>query len=295
MRSPVSWILTLSLVGLCTTLGLGQETGVSGEHHPWGSFEVGAWKRVRVVSETFEGDEAVTTTITETKTTLEKIEDDGVTLRIEVAVELGRERFESDPQIVRQGWHGEMLGQNIETSRLGEGEVKVQGRFGRQYSVPCKIEQVVVNGPSGKTTTKIFFSDMFEPHVFKRESVKTSADGNTVLAESTVEVLAVNVPCKVLSGIGSASHLKATCKYPKKRTTTTAMTSARIPGGVICHTSKEFDDNGRLIRGSSLELIGYGLQVADERNALGQRKRAGRSRPPVLATPHRFHLPNDRP
>lgn len=268
---------------------LGQATGITRQHHPWGRFEPGAWKLVRVVTESFDENDTLSST-TETRSILEAMEEDGVTLSIEVTVKVGGKRFEAEPQSVKQGFHGELASQGLKLTDLGSGEVVIQGQ-----AIPCRIQQLAFAGPASKTVTKIYYSDTVEPYVLKRESVKTDLEGKVPLSETTVNVVALDVPRRILGGITNSAHVKAVHKHAKGMTTTLAVTSMDVPGGVICHTSKQLDESGRLIRRSSLEMIDYGLDVQRDRVGLFHRRRPSRLRPPFRLSPLRPQpLPDDK-
>ena len=283
-RVPSSLIAML-WVSLGAALCPAQEVGISRRHHPWGCFEAGAWTRVRETTQTFEENETLTS-ITETKTTLKEVAEDGVTLLVESVVEVGGKRLRADPQTVKQGWHGELADQDVKVTHLGKGEVVIRNR-----RIPCKIEQVEVTGPAGKKTTKIYYSDWFEPFILRRESLTTDPEGNNRLGETTVEVMDVDVPCRLLAAIWNTFHVKAVHKNAKGTTTTIAFTSTRVPGGVIRHDSKETDKSGRLVRQSSLEVLNYGMEGYEEQPGPFGPRRPGRPRRLPHFPPFRFHVP----
>ena len=161
----------------------------------------------------------------------------------------------------------------------------------RNWRVPCEIQQLVVVGPADRTTTKIYYSDTVEPFILKRETVTADLEGNAQLGVTTVEVMDVDVPCRILASIRNTFHVKAVHTNGKGTTTTIAFTSTRVPGGVIRHDSKQFDKKGRLIGQSSMELLDYGLE-AEEGTAfpLG-RLRPGPPFRPYRLPPYRFRLP----
>lgn len=273
------------LLGSLQTPGPAQETGISRRHHPWGCFEVGAWTRVRVVTQDFKENETLIS-VTETKTTLKELADDGVTLLVESAAEVGGKPLRIEPKTVKQGWHGELADRDVQVTQLGNGEVVIRNR-----RVPCKIQQNVVVGPTEKTTTKIYYSDTVEPFILKRESVTTALEGNAKLGETTVEVMDVDVPCRILASIRNTFHVKAVHANNKGTTTTIAFTSTRVPGGLIRHDSKQFDKEGRLIAQSALELLDYGLEADDGTVLPFGRRRPGPPLRPYRLPPYRFRLP----
>jgi len=261
-------------MGLCPGSGLAQEASITRRHHPWGCFAPGAWKLVRVVTETLDEKGAVTnTSTTETKTALVKVEEDGVTLRIEVQVEVAGKRFEAEPQTVKQDFHGVLASQKVKAKDLPASHVVIEGQ-----KIPCKVRQLEYADTTSKTLMKIYYSDQVTPYVLKRESVTTDPEGKTTLSETSMQVVALNMPCKVLAEIKTAAHIKAVNKHAKGTTSTLAVISPEVPGGVIGHTSKEVDAAGRPIRRSALELIDYGLEPDSNRPGLLRRVRPGRHR-----------------
>jgi hypothetical protein len=81
------------------------------DQHVWGKFPKGAWKRVRLRTENVDAQGHITdVTVTESKTALDRVEDTGVTLRIEQSVQIQGKRFDSPVQVVRKGFNGQTIG-----------------------------------------------------------------------------------------------------------------------------------------------------------------------------------------
>lgn len=283
MRTIIHLALTLSLLASAASgFATAQEAGIAPNLHPWGRFSPGAWKYVRVVTETFdENGKLVNTTITETKTTLLNVEKDGVTLQIEVVLWVAGKRMDAQPQTIKQGYYGELENHKIEIKDLKPGEVVIDGEH-----IACKIRQVKLFDESGDTTTTFHYSDHVAPFILKRESVTTSRQKNpdsqknpgspknldSVSSETKMVVDALRMPCEVMGGIKTAAHVKAIHKHPGGTTTTLAYTSIDVPGGIVRNTSKEVDNSGRLVRRSVLELIDCGLEPESKRTGLFHRR-----------------------
>ena len=106
----VAFILAVGSLTAVPRAGRCEDVGVGKAHHPWGQFKPGAWKVVRVVAESLDEKGVVTSTSsTETKTTLLKVEKDGITLGIEVEVEVAGKIFRPEPRTVKQSFYGEMV------------------------------------------------------------------------------------------------------------------------------------------------------------------------------------------
>ncbi len=269
--------MLLSLgVGSFPVVGLAQQTAIPPAHHPWGRFQPGAWKLVRVVTETIdENRQVANTAITETKTTLTQVEKDGVTLCIEVMVEVAGKRFQRQPQTVKQGFHGEPMSQDLQIKGATAGKVTIEGRV-----FPCKIFQLLFSGPANnnKTVSNVYYSNKTIPYVLKRTSVTADPEEKKTLSKTVVAVVALDMPWKVLAEIKSSVLVRTIREHAKGTITTWAVTTSDVPGGVICHSSKEIDKTGRMVRRSTLELIEYGLELDKARVGLFDRKRDRRTR-----------------
>ncbi len=123
--------------GLCLAIALGwlaplpaaaEATLVAAEHHPWGCFRPGAWRVVRVITETMgEDGEVSSTSTTETRTTLQAVNQRELTLLVEVTVEAAGKRFDGKPQVVRQGFHGEPA-DSAPAVTESDGEIVIEGK-----------------------------------------------------------------------------------------------------------------------------------------------------------------------
>ena len=125
----------------------------------------------------------------------------------------------------------------------------------------------------------MFFSRiLYAPYILRRQSKTTDAGGTNVLSETCSDVVALDMPQRVLAEIKNVACIKTVQKTPKGCVTTLAMSSPDVPGGVVYQTTKETDATGRLIRRSTLELLSYGIRPETERTGLFGRKRPPRGR-----------------
>jgi hypothetical protein len=255
---------------------LPQESGMSRQHHPWGRFEPGAWKRVRVVTETIDEKGAVIgTRVEETRTIFLSIDHEGVTLEMQTNFEVAGKPLDFDPKIVKQGFHGEVCGRELKIQPAAEGNVAIEGQ-----NILCRMLQFECANANGRTLTRVFYSDSVAPYVLRREQKTTDSEGNSTLSEVLVEVEALNMPARVLGEIKNTAIVKTFQKYPKGSTTTWSVTSSDVPGGLVSHMSKETDANGRLVRRSTLELVSCGKECDDDTLRIFGRKRRGRIQSP---------------
>jgi hypothetical protein len=272
----VRWLVSLTLLAwllasASPAVSLGQSIAPARQRHPWARFEPGAWKLVRVVTETFDERGALAnTSTTETKTTLKKVEDDGVTLLVETVVEIGGKRLDAEPQTIKQGLHGEPAGQGAKIKDAGAAKVTIEGR---EY--PCRIEEVESTASNIKTLTKTYYSAAVAPYALRRESIATDVQTGATIGETEWHVAGLAMACRILRDIRRAAQVRSVYRHAKGTTTTSSITSIDVPGGIVCHTARELDGNSRLVRRSSLELVAYGVEPDDGRWGVWRRGRSG--------------------
>ena len=275
MRQLPGWIpISLLLWTLAPHgAGQGQDVGICARHNSWARFQSGAWKLVRVTTETLdEGGHVTATSITETRTSLTRVESDCVVLEVEVGVEIAGKQFDGLPQCVKQGFHGELAGGEAKFHPSAEAEVTIEDR-----KIPCRSQQIEISGSSSRTAMNLCYSDSVAPCILRRES-KTTDTANNVVSDTLSEVVALDMPQRVLAEIKNTACIKTVQKNAKGTVTTIAMSSPDVPGGVVYQTSKELDAAGRLVRRSTLDLLSYGTRPEKERVGLFGRKRAVRGR-----------------
>lgn len=225
------------------------------EQHAWARFEVGAWKNVRMITETLDAQgEVVGTSTTTTKTYLCGVFDGMYTLQVEVTVDVAGKIFEAEPQLLTHGFHGELEGESAELKETRDATVTIDGK-----NIACKMHEYIVNGEDRAQVMKIYYADKVAPYLLKKESVATDATGESQLHTTTETVVAIDMPFKVLARTRPTSMVKKVRENSKGRTTTVAVHDASVPGGIVWQTSKELNASGDVIRRSTLGLVDYGL------------------------------------
>ncbi len=258
------------------------EEGVTKDLHPWGRFHSyrGAWKRYRVVTETLDAaGQVASTSITETKTSLEEADDEGVTLRVESIVEIAGKRLPAEPKRVRQGLRGDWSVGKAVVRNVNASHVTIEGQ-----KIPCRVEEAEIDGPNGKTITRTYYSRLLPPYVLQRESKTLGPDGK-VVEEHSFRVLSLDRPCAIVPQIRRAAWVEAVSTTPNGSTVTRAYTSMKVPGGVVCHDTDERDAEGRIVRHSRLVLLDFGLEPENEEGVdfgrvRGRGRRAARAGSP---------------
>jgi hypothetical protein len=269
-----SWViacLPVLLSILCAPTAA-DELNLTRRHDPWGRFQPGAWKHVRATTESF-GDDEPSESVTETKTVLAQIGETSVTLDVEVGTMLGGKRFEPPVQTVERGFHGDVGTAQPKIQDLGEEVLTIENRL-----VPCHVYRLEFARPAGRKVTKLYFSDTVEPYIIKRETALYD-DGTTApTSETTVEIVALEAPCRLLNNFRKAARVKSVHKNASGTTTTLAWTSSLVPGGLICCESQQVDPQGRIVVRTNLEMLDYGLQESQQRGGLFWRRRQSRAR-----------------
>jgi len=251
------------------------QAGVPRRHHPWGRFGKGAWRVARVATETLNDRGQVTdTTLTETRTTLEEVDDEGVALKIQVTLEVAGKKIETEPQLVRQGFNGE-LAHSSQMRTVGSERLTIDGR-----PYPCQVQQLETIVAGKKTITKTYYCDEVAPYVLRTESTILDGEGDTRLAQTVTEVIALDLPFPILSRLRRTAHFKAIQQGPKGKTISLVVQSLEVPGGIVFQSTKELDPNDRPIRRSTMELVSFGGMVdatVESRGAEGGRDLAGQT------------------
>ena len=252
--------------------------GISAQHHAWGRFHPGAWKLVRVVTETFDDHGALASTnLTETKTTLQ-VESDGVSLEIEVGMEVAGKQFDAQPQCIKQGFHGELLSPDLKVKPSQASELTVDDR-----KVPCRSQQMVGRRRQQDPYHRLLLrhGPALHPQTAEHHH-RPRRQGN--LGSNQPRCRGRRSALEILGEIKRVACVKTVQKHAKGSVITLAMTFTEVPGGVVCHTSSEKDPAA----GSGpqrVALVCYGLQPEQERvglfgGASGRRAGKGRIRPP---------------
>lgn len=268
MRARTFHLLLLTALACAASPCAAAQSGISAKLHPWGLFNPGAWKTVRVVTETLnEQGQVVSTSTTDTKTILVDLDNDGVTLEIQACIEVAGKRFRAEPQTIKQGFHGELVGANLRIDGPTDALLTIEGQ-----KIPCKLEHLESLVSNGKTVTKIYYSLTVAPYILKRESVTSDPESKNVLSQTTVEVTALNMPVEVLGELKNVSQVKTVHSSGNGTLTTWADVLPEVPGGVVGNSSKETDKSGRLVRRSTLKLIDYNDSPEKDRTGIFGRK-----------------------
>lgn len=250
--------------------------GPSGvEDQSWARFGVGSWKLVRISKEVFGADGKLESmTIQEGKTTLIAVNGDRLTLQEEVTLEVAGKRFKSATRTIHRGLNNETEGQTVISKPLGKGKVVI---CRREY--PSQIHEITISDEKSKRVSTLHYSPDVEPFILKRDTTYTDQTGKLTNYEATVEVLAVDMPHRVLTEVKPTAHIKTVQTQGNVTTVTLEVSCSHVPGHIVAHTAKKVGAEGRLAERSTLELLDY--EVASKQTAareLGRPRLFGKGR-----------------
>ncbi len=250
--------------GTCCAAEVAAET-LPREHHAWGRFSPGAWQKARITSETLDdAGQVIRTTITDTKTTLLSADHQFYTLKVESTVEVLGKRIEAAPQIIKRTYDDLPYDQTAATRIAEQVDVAVDNR---QFQ--CAVLETVAKTAVQTVTARTYYCRLAKPFALRRDVTVMQTGGASPSSESSMYVIAMDMPHKVLGETYSASHIKTVYRQNGSTMITVSVQVLDVPGGTVAHSSKEVNSSGQLIRRSTLELLESGAdeQVEVKANA----------------------------
>jgi hypothetical protein len=253
------WTQALLLSCIFVAGSLADDAIVPRELHPWAAFRPGSWKLVKVTTETFDKDgKSLGESVTETRTMLLSVDAASYELQIHVNVDVAGKRFPSEPRVTRQGFNGENQGQRATVRRLKPAVIEVASR-----KLTAQTAEIEIADKDSRTVTQLHYAAGIQPYVLSRRSVTFDAAGK-IQQEAEVRTQAMHVWRTVLGVRRSTWETRTTQKYVAGSMVTDEVHCFDIPGGVVEHTSQELDDKGVVRRRSKLQLVNYGIAIANE-------------------------------
>lgn len=269
-------LLVLPLAALCLlpNSALAQEAFFYDEALKWEDFGVGSWKLVRLYRETLDEKGMVeSVSIDDTKSTLVDVSESGCTIKAEVTVEVAGRRFSADPKYFQKSWDVSQASQEVV---VGERGVKITGQV-----YPTDLRTILTRGKDANQKSLVYYSNQVSPYVLRMETKTSDTDGKATY-DSLLEVVAVDMPHKVLSEIKTTSHVRILEKMHStgREKLTVELHCTDVPGWVISHTSKVIDtkQNGRVLERTTLELLDYEARFPEPRKSVMRRRGLRRNR-----------------
>lgn len=255
----------LLLVAVSTGPLFAQRVSVPRHHNAWGRFSPDSWAKLRKVTEELDEDGNVkSVSTTETKTTLVGVDTTGCDLEVQVTVEIAGKQFNGPSKTIRVGYNGEGDGETATVRKTADGQLKIGGR-----SIACAVLEAKITAGEKQINCTMLYSDKVAPYILRRETRLMDDSGEQLKGHTVMETLAVDMPCNVLGEIKSASHVQTISTGPGRSTYTLEVVCPEIPGGIVSHTSKEMDETGRVVKRSTLELMGYRINDGAQTSTRG--------------------------
>jgi hypothetical protein len=194
----------------------------------------------------------VSTSSTETRTTLAGIEDRCLTLKVQASLEVGGKKLDGPTQELKQGPEGDRPNLPVAYTVAGQEDVALQGR-----SYRCRIEQSESSIDGRKTVTRIWSSPETEPFDLRRQTTIVDEATGKVLDETTIEVVAIANQRRILARSRPAAEIRIVHRHPHGTSTARAVNCPDVPGGLVTQSTEEFDADGKLLRRTKIELVDF--------------------------------------
>ena len=250
-------LVGLYCAALLTATGGGVPMPLTANEHPWGRFLPNTWNIVQTVTVSNIDGRIVRSTQT-VRTTLQSVNESGVTLKEVETLELGGNIIERRPQIIRYDFFNEPIQENVQI-RQGEPRKLMIDR----KVVPCAVRIYEQQTPGGHLTTTIWYTPHVYPYVLRVERIlRDSPDGENAggqIIRQSVTLVQETSALKALRG--NRRNRTYTLRTEERVGNITRITESRcswdVPGGLLESTTRELDAQGREIRRSVSRMTNY--------------------------------------
>lgn len=227
--------------------------------HPWARFEPGAWRRLRVVTESLDAaGESSGVNASERIERLVAVDDETYTLEVENLAPLAGlptpgavERRHLSLLTDRSADLGKLTIEEAEPANISFG-----GSLGG-IVVPCRTWRATTTGEGAIEEELLSVAVGSDPAVLRRTLTTTigGAPGATV----TANVSRLDLPALYAERLTRSWHLATTITHPSgSRTERAAVYSADAPGGLHSESAADFDASGRRTFWSVTDLVESG-------------------------------------
>ncbi|MDO5566720.1 MAG: hypothetical protein Q4G59_08685, partial [Planctomycetia bacterium] len=133
------------------------------EMSPWGGFQPGCWRRTRTTATTLDGTKTMKS-VTETKTTLLRIEDNCIVLKQEKIIKMGAVNHATPPEEIRLDFFGAPIQDGQTKQELQPSSVVIARKV-----IPCQLCQIEKNGDHRQDSTVVWYSSSVAPYLLQKE------------------------------------------------------------------------------------------------------------------------------
>jgi len=223
--------------------------------HPWARYLPKSWSRTQTVTTTELEDRRVRN-ITETKTILESVDGESLTLKSISTVDIGGRSVETSHQRKTVDFYSELV---VEGTKIDQ-HPSTTLTIGKQL-IPCEVRSYILLSPETKQRTTVWYSTQIYPYVLRVERILTAFPTEKdreekILSSSTTELLDTDAIYLRRSKQGNYRYRTIT-KTGDITTDATMTGSRRITGGLDHEIVREMDQNGKVIRTMETRMINY--------------------------------------
>ena len=212
----------------------------------WGAFKIGSGIRKRTTTTFLE---KATQGVTESMTTLEAVESDGILLKQIDSVEIGGKMVQGEPQQKKIDFYRQQM---LGNGGAGTGQILPSERIqiGNRVFL-CGVRVYEQTTPQFRRLTKVWFNPKVAPYVLrtevKRLSLPTAEQPSEILLGHSIFVV-LNPPKTTLRGSFFGTYKTQTIRRNADGTAySLAECSLRVPGWVESEKSWEYDRENNLV------------------------------------------------
>lgn len=250
----------LAIIGGLVAFFLGQSLGMAEADANavlkrftfWGRFRPGSWVVVRHAVETLDADgRVVSTSNTETRTTLATVEDQCLTLKVQASLEVGGKKLDGPTQELKQGPNGDRPERPATVTFVGEEDLRIQ-----EQGYRCRMEQSELTADGKRTVTRVWTSAEAGPFELRRNTSIIDVATGKLIDETTIEVTSLPQR-RILARFRPVAEVQITHRHPHGLTTARAVNCPDVPGGIVSQSAEDYDADGKLLRRTKIELVDF--------------------------------------
>lgn len=228
-------------------------------HHPWARHEVGAYRTLREVTETFdEAGRFVARTESEQTDRLVAVTSESYTLQTTVTIQVGPVRAPSQTQACTYRLLTDSASVTTSQVELEPAELTIDGRV-----IRCQRIRLSTEAGQRTGTETVWYSPDLPPHVLRRERTVSETPGAEP-TESIESVTDLQMPMLDNDGVVGTHHVRYESQRPGGSTFRTEVRGDAVPGALLTASSVERGPEGRRVRWSATELVDYGKDGKSE-------------------------------
>jgi hypothetical protein len=232
------------------------------EHHCWCRLQPGAWRTLRVSTETFEPTgKSLGVVITSETETLGDVQEGNYALRSQTVVEVGGKSLSGPDREHRLQLLTDTADERIDAVAQTQAEIDLDGR-----AISCNVWRLTVTRSDRQIAHAVYYNNKKWPFVLRREVTETAMqDPAAPLFTMREDVIRSEIPVAIDGKIVPGAQLQSIAESPTGRTERLEVHSEAVPGGLVSRATTEWDAQGNRIRWSTTELVDFGTTERERR------------------------------